>query len=42
MHFNNKNYTTFITVLNVYKYHVFSFDLINDLNLFQQYINNAL
>ena len=42
MHFDNKNYTTFIIVLNVYKYCVLSFELINDLNSFQQYINNAL
>ena len=42
MHFDNENYTTFITVLNVYKYRVLSFDLINELSSFQQYINNAL
>ena len=42
MHFNNKNYTIFIIFLNVYKYRVFLFDLINELNLFQQYINNVL
>ena len=42
MHFDNENYTTFITTLNVYKYRVFSFKLINDLNSFQQYINDAL
>ena len=42
MHFDNENYTTFITILNVYKYRVLSFELINDLNSFQQYINNAL
>ena len=35
MHFNNENYTTFITILNVYKYRVLSFDLINELSSFQ-------
>ena len=35
MHFDNENYTTFITILNVYKYRVFSFKLINDLSSFQ-------
>ena len=42
MHFNNENYTTFITVLNVYKYRVLSFDLINEFSSFQQYINDIL
>ena len=42
MHFDNENYTTFITILSAYKYHVLSFDLINELSSFQQYINNAL
>ena len=42
MHFNNENYTIFITTLSVYKYRVFSFDLINDFSSFQQYINNML
>ena len=42
MHFDNKNYTTFITILNIYKYRVLSFDLINGFNLFQQYINDIL
>ena len=35
MHFDNENYTAFITILNVYKYRVFSFNLINDFSLFQ-------
>ena len=35
MHFDNENYTTFITILNAYKYRVFSFDLINEFNSFQ-------
>ena len=42
MHFDSENYTTFITTLNVYKYRVLSFDLINEFNSFQQYINDAL
>ena len=42
MHFDSENYITFIIILSVYKYHVLSFDLINDLSSFQQYINNAL
>ena len=42
MHFDNENYTIFITVLNIYKYRVLSFDLINELSSFQQYINDAL
>ena len=42
MHFDNENYTTFITILNVYKYRVLSFNLINEFSSFQQYINNAL
>ena len=42
MHLDSENYTTFIIFLNAYKYHVLSFDLINELNSFQQYINNVL
>ena len=42
MHLDNENYTTFITTLNIYKYRVLSFDLINELSSFQQYINDAL
>ena len=42
MHLDNENYTIFITILNAYKYRVLSFDLINELNSFQQYINDAL
>ena len=42
MHFDNENYTTFITTLNAYKYRVLSFDLINEFSSFQQYINDAL
>ena len=42
MHLDNENYTTFITALNAYKYRVLSFELINELSSFQQYINDAL
>ena len=42
MHSDSENYTTFITILNAYKYCVLSFDLINEFNSFQQYINDAL
>ena len=42
MHFDNENYTTFITTLSAYKYRVLSFDLINDFSSFQQYINDIL
>ena len=42
MHFDSENYTTFIIILNVYKYRVLSFDLINELSSFQQYINDVL
>ena len=42
MHFDNENYITFITILNAYKYRVLSFELINDLSSFQQYINDIL
>ena len=42
MHLDSENYTIFITILSVYKYRVLSFDLINDFNSFQQYINDAL
>ena len=42
MHFDNENYTTFIIILNIYKYRILSFNLINEFNSFQQYINNVL
>ena len=35
MHLDSKNYTTFITILNVYKYRVLSFNLINEFSSFQ-------
>ena len=34
MHLDSENLTTFITTLRLYKYHVLSFDLINDLSIF--------
>ncbi len=42
MHFNNKNYITFITALKAYKYKMLSFKLINELIFFQQYMNDIL
>ena len=42
MHFNNKNYIIFVTFINVYKYHVLSFNLINKSFNYQHYINNVL
>ena len=42
MNKNNENFTTFICSLNIYKYHVFSFELINDLTNFQHYMNDFL
>jgi len=42
MHFDNKNYITFITALKAYKYKMLSFKLINELIFFQQYINDVL
>ena len=35
IHLDNKNYTTFIIILSVYKYRVLSFKLINELSSFQ-------
>ncbi len=42
MHLNNKNYITFITALEAYKYKMLSFKLTNELIFFQQYMNNVL
>ncbi len=42
MHLNNKNYITFITALEAYKYKMLSFNLINELIFFQQYMNDIL
>ncbi len=42
MHFNSKNYITFITALKAYKYKMLSFELINKSISFQQYMNDVL
>jgi len=42
MHLDNKNYITFITALEAYKYKMLSFKLINELIFFQQYMNDVL
>lgn len=42
MHFDSENLITFIIFLEVYKYHVLFFDLINELFNYQHYINNIL
>ncbi len=42
MHFDNKNYITFITALEAYKYKMLSFKLINESMFFQQYMNDVL
>ncbi len=42
MHLNNENYITFITALEAYKYKMLSFELINELIFFQQYMNDIL
>ncbi len=42
MHFNSKNYITFITALKAYKYKMLSFELTNESISFQQYMNDVL
>ncbi len=42
MHLDSKNYITFITALEAYKYKMLSFKLINESIFFQQYINDVL
>ncbi len=42
MHFDNKNYITFITALKAYKYKMLSFELTNKSIFFQQYMNDIL
>ncbi len=42
MHLNSKNYITFITALEAYKYKMLSFELTNESIFFQQYMNNIL
>jgi hypothetical protein len=42
MHLDNKNYITFITALEAYKYKMLSFKLTNESIFFQQYMNDIL
>ncbi len=42
MHFDSKNYIIFIIALKAYKYKMLSFELINELISFQQYMNDVL
>jgi len=42
MHFDNKNYITFITALKAYKYKMLSFKLTNKSIFLQQYMNDIL
>ena len=40
MHSNNKDFITFVTSLEAYKYRVLSFELTNDPAIYQQYMND--
>ena len=40
MHLNNEDFITFITFLEIYKYRMLSFKLINNLTIYQQYMND--
>ncbi|SLM36095.1 gag polymerase env [Lasallia pustulata] len=42
MHPNSEDYTTFITSMGAYKYHVLPFGLTNGLANYQHYMNNVL
>ncbi len=42
MHLNSENYTIFMIALEAYKSKILSFELTNDLILFQQYMNDVL
>ncbi len=42
IHLNSKNYITFITALEAYKYKMLSFELTNESIFFQQYMNDVL
>ena len=42
MHLNNENFITFIIFFEAYKYRMFSFELTNNLIIYQQYINDIL
>ena len=42
MYFNSEDYIIFVIFMNVYKYHVLFFDLINESFNYQHYINDVL
>ncbi len=42
MHSDNENLTIFIIFFDFYKYHVMSFELINDSTFYQHYMNDVL
>ena len=42
MHLDNKNFITFITFFEIYKYRVLLFELTNGSIIYQQYMNNIL
>ncbi len=42
MHSRSKDLTIFIIIFDFYKYHVMSFELINDLTFYQHYMNDML
>ena len=42
MHLDSEDYIIFVTFINVYKYHVLFFDLINESFNYQHYMNNVL
>ncbi len=42
MHLNNEDLTIFIISFDFYKYHVMSFELINNLTFYQHYMNDML
>ena len=42
MHSNNEDFITFVIFFEVYKYRVFSFELINGSIIYQQYMNDIL
>ena len=42
MYLNNEDFIIFITSLSIFKYKVLSFNLINELMFYQQYMNEIL
>ena len=42
IYLDNEDYIIFVTFMNVYKYHVLSFDLINESFNYQHYMNDVL